>query len=131
MGPGEVADLLYGGHGLAAADSSMSSSCSTGNASKVLVHPLLGRVQVARLGLQAVRQVHRKAAMQLRLVKERLVATLGLGSVVVLLDQALIDLSDSFLCGCLLKDSTPQVQVIRSNHLHAASPGLHRQNLHD
>ncbi len=130
MASGEVADLLHRGHWLAAANSSMSSSCSSGDASKVLIHPLLGRVQVARLGLQAVGQVHGKAAMQLRLVKERLVATLGLGSVVVLLDQALINLSDGFLCGCLLEDGAPQVQVVCGNHLHA-SPSLHGQNLHN
>ncbi|KAA6425772.1 MAG: hypothetical protein FRX49_04147 [Trebouxia sp. A1-2] len=104
MGPGMAANLLYRGHRLAAANGSMSSSCSTRDASKVLIHLLLGRVQVARLGLQAVRQMHWKAAMQLRLVKERLVATLSLGSVVVLLDQTLINLSDGFFCGCLLKD---------------------------
>ncbi len=69
--------------------------------------------------------------MQLRLVKERLVATLGIGSVVVLLDKALVNLSDGLLCGCLLKNSAPQVQVVRGNHLHAVSPGLHNQNLHN
>ncbi len=131
MAPGEVANLLYGGHWLAATNSSMSSSRSTWDASKVLIHPLLGRVQVARLGLQAVGQVHWKPAVQLRLVKERLVATLSLGSVVVLLDQALVNLSDGFLCGCLLKDGAPQVQVVCGNHLQAVSPSLHGQNFHN
>lgn len=95
----------------------MSTSRSSGYASKVLVDSLLGGVEVAGLGLQAVRQVQGEAAMQLGLVIEGLVAALGLDPVVVLLDEALVDLPDGLLCGRLLKDGATQVQVIGCNHL--------------
>ena len=110
--------LLHGGHGLATANSSMSPSSSPGDASKVFIHPLLCRVEVARLRLQAVGQVHREAAMKLGLVVEGLIAAFGLGAVAVLLDEALINLPDGLLCGCLLEDGAPQVQVVCGYHLH-------------
>ena len=64
--------------------------------------------------------------MQLGLVKEGLVAALGLAPVVVLLDQALINLPDGLLSGRLLKDGAPQVQVVCGYHLHKASACLHK-----
>ena len=103
------AHLLHGGHRLAATHSSMSTSSSSRNASKVFVHALLSWVQVTRLGLEAFRQVQGEASMQLGLVVEGLAATLGLGPVGVLLNEALIDLPDGLLCGCFLKDGAAQV----------------------
>ena len=90
-----------------------------GDAGKVFIHPLLGRVQVPRPGLEAVRQVQRETALQLALVKEGLVAVLGLGSAGVLLYEALVDLTDCLLCGCLLKDCAAQVKIVCSDHLQA------------
>ncbi len=114
----KVADLLQGGHRLAAPHSSMSSSCPAWNAGKVLVHSLLCRVEVPWLGLEAVGQMHGESTMQLRLVKERLVAALGLGPVGVLLNQALINLPNGLLCCCLFKDGATQIQIVCCNHLH-------------
>ena len=49
------------------------STCSTpGDVLEVLIDALLGRVQVTGLGLEAVRQVHGEAAMQLGLVIDHL-----------------------------------------------------------
>lgn len=73
---------------------------------------------MTRLGLQTVRQVHGEAAMQLGLVKKWLVASLGFGSVGVLLDQALINLPDGLLGCCLLKNGATQIQVVSGDHLH-------------
>ena len=92
--------------------------CSApGDAGKVFIHPLLGRVQVPRPGLEAIRQVQRETAVQLALVKEGLVAVLGLSSAGVLLYEALVDLADGLLCGCLLEDCAAQVKIVCSDHL--------------